>query len=350
MKRFILFFFFLLAAWGLASNGDCLTNLGETYTVPQGSTFNQPILPITDPDIDILVGTLNVAGTYNLISGHLYVNEVNISGTFTQSGGSFGGNTWYGGNDTYSITQTGHYNLTGGRDFYGWDVTNNGNITVNGLSFSSPKLINDGIISYIGNYDYTKQMNFGIISNLDISKGVVTDITGVQGLILTYNSSSPENTYLDNKSYLLSGGGLLTNFHDVVAATIDRSYYYTTPNGADSISFDYWWEMGLKVPPYQQGYNFDVLALQEGSGWQYIGQIDAYTSSTGWMTAGFSLPEPVRTGTQFRFVLNDYYPDTNPLIYLRDISIHTPIPEPSTMLLVGSGLIGLVGFRKKFKG
>jgi hypothetical protein len=26
-----------------------------------------------------------------------------------------------------------------------------------------------------------------------------------------------------------------------------------------------------------------------------------------------------------------------------------PVPEPSTMLLLGSGLIGLLGFRKKFK-
>ncbi|MBW2011562.1 MAG: PEP-CTERM sorting domain-containing protein [Deltaproteobacteria bacterium] len=26
-----------------------------------------------------------------------------------------------------------------------------------------------------------------------------------------------------------------------------------------------------------------------------------------------------------------------------------PVPEPSTMLLVATGLIGLVGFRKKFK-
>ena len=30
-------------------------------------------------------------------------------------------------------------------------------------------------------------------------------------------------------------------------------------------------------------------------------------------------------------------------------SYNQPIPEPSTMLLVATGLIGLVGFRKKFK-
>ena len=33
-----------------------------------------------------------------------------------------------------------------------------------------------------------------------------------------------------------------------------------------------------------------------------------------------------------------------------DITTSAPIPEPTTMLLFGSGLIGLAGFRRKFKG
>jgi len=41
-------------------------------------------------------------------------------------------------------------------------------------------------------------------------------------------------------------------------------------------------------------------------------------------------------------------PNPEPMI-IREFEYRLPIPEPSSILLMGAGLIGLVGFRKKFK-
>ncbi|OPL15345.1 MAG: hypothetical protein AVO38_10775 [delta proteobacterium ML8_D] len=51
----------------------------------------------------------------------------------------------------------------------------------------------------------------------------------------------------------------------------------------------------------------------------------------------------------------DYY---SPFVRIQNVGLDgegslklsgKPIPEPATVLLVGTGLIGLIGFRKKFK-
>jgi hypothetical protein len=116
------------------------------------------------------------------------------------------------------------------------------------------------------------------------------------------------------------------------------------------ISFDYWWVMGEDPPPYQSGFGFDVLALQGGDSWRYIGQTAAYESSTGWQTASLIVPEElIGLETQIRFVVNDFGPDTDPTVLLNNISSQ-PVPEPATFLLLGSGLIGIAWFgRKKLK-
>ena len=111
--------------------------------------------------------------------------------------------------------------------------------------------------------------------------------------------------------------------------------------------FDYYWKMGINPPPYQPGYQFDVLALQAGEGWQFIGQIDAYGNSTGWQRALFQVPDNLQgQEVDVRFVLTDYDPTTDPIVFLDHIN---SLPEPYIFLLLGSGFVGLVGFRRKFR-
>jgi hypothetical protein len=125
--------------------------------------------------------------------------------------------------------------------------------------------------------------------------------------------------------------------------------YTTEMTLGRTIGFDYWWEMYGEPPPYQQGYMFDVLALQGGEGWQYIGQIDTYGSSRDWGTTSLAVPENLwGTETEVRFVLNDYSPETRPVVYLRDVRTG-PVPEPPTVLMLGFGLIGFLALRRRFR-
>ena len=163
--------------------------------------------------------------------------------------------------------------------------------------------------------------------------------------------------FMDNISYidLNSKNNYFNSFIDQYVTPFDAKLV----NGNDytvnlllkkGIMFDYL----LKTDSNQDNFNLDILVLGNSGQWELIGQINSseYSNSsdylTRWNTAWLNVPsELVDQYCQIKFHLNTFSSESDPAVYLENIT--TPAPEPSSMLLLVLGLVGLAGVRRKFK-
>ncbi|MBC2736573.1 MAG: PEP-CTERM sorting domain-containing protein [Desulfobacteraceae bacterium] len=127
--------------------------------------------------------------------------------------------------------------------------------------------------------------------------------------------------------------------------TTSEDYLTSDLTLGNTFTFDYWWEMETEPTDW----NMDILFFN-GTEWETFGwALNFDGSSDEWQTASYWVPPWARgENVQMMFSLLDWGQVTDPTVYLRNIGSNSaPVPEPSTIVLMGLGLVGLAGLGRK---
>ncbi|MBI5455132.1 MAG: PEP-CTERM sorting domain-containing protein [Deltaproteobacteria bacterium] len=323
---------------------------------------------------DLIVGSGAGTGEYNLSGGNISASNEDIGigtglGVFNQTGGSnqVSGTLTIGANGTYNLNSSSFASLNAGT------IVNNGTINYSGGD-GYISATGGNICTYCGNYDpnattfenngtlnisgaSAKTIN-GNVTNNGTVNAVNTDIT-FNGTFVNNGEyfSDPSSSYFDDliinqTGYLVGGTG--DNFFisgDLMNYSVETSLWYTADSylGFTGMTLHEFYLAGWDSAS-SMSFSWDTLELSDGGSIFLNGGNGAslYVDNLI-LSAGSSLD--LNGFSLYYYSLTDFGGSyfNGQLISLASNGGPSEVPEPSTLLLLGSGIVGLAGLRRFYR-